>query len=263
MLGRALTFAARKITINGVEYPLSWSSVTNWSVRVPLTGPTNQFTVRGYDANGNLLANSTDTITVYFNGLVARSEDSLVINEIMFRPTVTNAQYLEIFNRSTNTTFGLGGYRLKGVDFDFPAASIINPLSYLVVVKDTAAFQSAHGTSPQIAGEYKGDLDKDGETLQLVRIALTTNLADTVISKVKYEIVAPWATRPGATNSGVSLQLIDAAQDVARVSNWDDGFGWKFFSLTGVPTGQRLSLWLDVTNEPVHIDDVRFVQGSR
>ena len=255
-------FAARKITINGVEYPLSWSSVTNWSVRVPLTGPTNQFTVRGYDANGNLLANSTDTITVYFNGLVARSEDSLVINEIMFRPTVTNAQYLEIFNRSTNTTFGLGGYRLKGVDFDFPAASIINPLSYLVVVKDTAAFQSAHGTSPQIAGEYKGDLDKDGETLQLVRIALTTNLADTVISKVKYEIVAPWATRPGATNSGVSLQLIDAAQDVARVSNWDDGFGWKFFSLTGVPTGQRLSLWLDVTNEPVHIDDVRFVHGS-
>lgn len=257
-------FAARTITINGVEYPLSWSSVTNWTARVPLTGSTNLFTVRAYDANGNLLTDGTKTISVYFNGPVSRAEDSLVINEIMFQPSVTNGAYVEIFNRSTNTTFGLGGYRLKGVDFDFSPAQIINPLSYLVVVKDAAVFQSAYGTAAEIAGEYSGDLDKDGETLSLVRIAPTTNQADTVISKVKYEIVPPWPVLPAVTNGGVALQLIDASQDVGRASNWDDGGGWSYFSATGRPSGTsspRFYLWLNGIND-VYIDDIKLVLGS-
>jgi hypothetical protein len=255
-------FGARIITINGIAYPLSWSSITNWSARVPLTGQTNQFIVRGYDSKSNLLANSVKVITVYFAGNVAKPENSLVISEIMYQPKVTNAHFVEIYNRSTNTTFGLGGYKLNGVDFNFPAAQIISPLSRLVVVKDIQAFRSAYGTNAEIAGEYNGDLDKDGETLTLAKAAPTTNLADTVISKVKYEIVTPWPSGPAATNSGVSLQLIDPAQDVARVSNWGESSGWKFFShTTNQISGARLSFWLNIAGT-LYIDDIRFVHGS-
>lgn len=254
-------FGARIITINNVAYPLTWTSVSNWTARVPLTAAANLFTVRGYDSKSNLLANSTKFITVYYAGAVAKPENSLVINEIMYRPMVTNAHYVEIYNRSTNTAFGLNGFRLNGLDFNFPSAQIINPLSYLVVVKDTAAFRSAYGYAAEIAGEYRGELDKDGETLTLVKAAANTNLADTVISKVKYEAVAPWPAEPAQTNSGVSLQLVDASQDHARVSNWDAAGGWKFFSYTAQPDGARLALWLDVAGE-IFIDDIRLVHGT-
>src|SRR6185436_19430872 len=108
---------ARTLTVNGVQYPLSWSSITNWSVRLPLTSQTNRFTVQARDVNGNLVSNFNKTITIYFNGLISRPEDSLVINEIMFRPAVTNASYIEIFNRSTTTTFDLWNYRVNGLSF--------------------------------------------------------------------------------------------------------------------------------------------------
>ena len=259
----AAPFGARIITINGIVYPLLWSSVTNWSVRLPLSGSTNLFTVRGYDASSNLLANSTRTITVYFNGTVSKPEESLVINEIMYQPKITNAHYVEIYNRSTNTTFGLGGYRLNGADYNFPASSFISPLSYLTVVKDMAAFQSAYGTTAvaTVIGEYSGGLDKDGEALSLVKVAASTNLPDTIISRVKYEARTPWSDMAGRTNSGVSLQLVDGSQDHARVSNWEGAADWRFFSYTATPAGNQLALWLDVIGE-VFIDDIRMVGGA-
>ena len=261
-LSGAAPFGARLITINGIAYPLLWSSVTNWSVRLPLSGATNLFTVRGYDAKSNLLANSTRTITVYFNGVVSKPEESLVINEIMYQPKVTNAHYVEIYNRSTNTTFGLGGYRLSGLDYNFPAASFINPLSYLTVVKDPAAFQSAYGTAAvaTVVGVYPGGLDQDGETLTLVRVAASTNLPDTVISKVKYEAAAPWSAAAGETNGGAALQLLDGTQDHARVSNWESAGDWRFFSFTGKPNGNRVGLWLSAAGE-IFLDDLQLVHG--
>lgn len=263
MLSGTAPFAARSITFNGVEYPLNWSSVSNWTVRFPLTAQANAITVRAYDAAGNLLSNYTRTLTVFYNGPVARAEDSLVINEIMFQPAVSNAHYVEIYNRSTNTTFDLWNYRINGLGFNFEPGDVIAPQSYLMVVKDALAFRAAHGTNAVIAGEFPGGLDRDGESLSLIRRALTTNESDTVIDRVKYEIAPPWPSAPGRTNGGVALQLIDAAQDNGRVSNWDDGTGWRFASFFNVPNSSTptLYLYLDAAGE-VLIDDVRVVHGT-
>src|SRR5205814_1248035 len=111
-----------------------------------------------------------------------------------------------------------------------------------------AAFQAAYGTSIPIAGEYNGKLDLDGETLKLVRNGLTTNDLDVVIDKVRYEARAPWPLKAAVTNSGVSLQLIDSSQDNARVSNWDDGSSWRFYSFSAKPTSSgssKLFLYLN------------------
>src|SRR6185436_1640124 len=128
---------------------------------------------------------------------------SLVINEIMFRPAVTNASYIEIFNRSTTTTFDLWNYRVNGLSFHFNPGDVIAPQAYMVLVEDPIAFQAAYGTNTLIAGVFDGKLDGNGETLSLVKEALTTNETDVVIDKVKYEVVPPWPAAPGATNSGV------------------------------------------------------------
>ena len=81
-------------------------------------------TVQGYDSSGNAISNATRTFTVYYNGPVSHAEDSLLISEIMYNPAVTNASYVEIFNRSTNTTFDLWNYRLDGVDYNFKAGTL-------------------------------------------------------------------------------------------------------------------------------------------
>src|SRR5205085_12675548 len=103
---------------------------------------TNQLVVQGYDAQGNALSNGTRNITIYFNGPIARPEDSLVISEIMYRPAVKNGGYVEIYNRSTNTTFALANYRLQGIDFSLTPATFLSPLSSLVVVEDPVVFQT-------------------------------------------------------------------------------------------------------------------------
>ena len=57
------------------------------------------------------------------------------------------------------------------------------------------------------------------------------------------------------------MQLIDAAQDNGRVSNWDDASGWKFFSYTGRPSSTRLYFFLSGSGT-VYIDDVMLVAGT-
>ena len=253
--------SARTITINGEQHILSWTSVTNWSVTLALSGQTNQYWIQAYDAQGNLLANGTRTITIHYPEPLSRPEESLVISEIMYRPAVSNASYVEIFNRSANTVFSLLNHRLEGVDFDFPPDAIIEPLSFRVVVKNVAAFQAAYGSNASIAGVFQGDLDRNDGTLALIRRAPTSQEPDVVIDQVKYEARAPW---PVAAANGVALQLIDPAEDNARVSNWDDGSNWRFYSFTGRPpsTGSpRLFLWLDGAGE-VYLDDLRLVLGS-
>lgn len=254
---------AHVITINDIEYPLSWSSISNWCVQLPLNSATNQFVVRGYDAHGNLISTATDAITVYFSGPVSRPEDSLVISEIMFQPARSNAHYVEIFNRSTNTTFSLYNYRINGLDFTFGPGDFIAPRSYIVVPSDRAAFVAAYGSGLPLAGEdFKGGLDRNGETLSLIQEALSTNQTDVLVDKVKYEVRPPWPALPAQTNRGVALQLIDPSQDNARVSNWDDGTGWRYYTFTGIPnnTTAKLYVYLDAPGE-VYLDDITIVNG--
>ncbi|MEY2407948.1 MAG: large repetitive protein, partial [Verrucomicrobiota bacterium] len=146
----------------------------------------------------------------------------------------------------------------------FNPGDIIGPQSYMVAVRDAVAFQAVYGTNALIAGEFDGSFDRNGESISLIKEAVTTNEVDVVVDRVKYEIVPPWSSAPGRTNSGVALQLIDAAQDNARVSNWDDGSGWRFVSFTGQPstTSPILYLYLDAFTNEVFLDDIRIVMGN-
>lgn len=255
--------SARTITINGIPYAFSWSSISNWTLQLPLTGQTNLFNLEAKDASGDTIAGGTNSITVYYNGPVGIPEENIVINEIMYRPGVSNASYVEIYNRSTNTTFGLLNYRLRGVDFDFAPGALLAPQSYLTLAKDYDAFLAAYGSGPalNVIGEFDGNLDPQGETLTLVRLPFTTNETEVVIDKVKYSAFAPWPIRPGLSNSAASLQLVDASRDNARVSDWEEGSSWRFVSHTATAGGNRLYFWLDGIGN-VLIDDIRLVAGS-
>ncbi|MEI7730395.1 MAG: lamin tail domain-containing protein [Verrucomicrobiota bacterium] len=212
----------RGIYINGTDYPVTWATnYTNWSLNVVLNRGTNLVKIQGYDQWGNPLTNALVSLVLNVTNNIDPEAGFLVINEIMFNPSVSNASYVELFNRSTNTSFDLSNHRLKGVGYDFPAGTLLGPRSFLVLAMDTNAFQQAYGTNITPFAQFPGTLQSDGETLTLVKLGVTTNL-DVIIDKVKYDTIAPWPSMAATPGSGQALQLIDAAQDTARVSNWSD-----------------------------------------
>jgi hypothetical protein len=124
---------------------------------------------------------------------------------------------------------------------------------------DRLAFARAYGLSIPAVTEIPGRLDLDGETLSLIKPA-ASNEAELAVDRVRFEPSMPWPE--GANGRGPSLQLIDASVDNARVSNWSDGSGWRFFSFTASISESRLSLFFDSGGGDIYLDDLSLVAGS-
>jgi hypothetical protein len=250
---------AKDIVVNGIAYPITWTSVTAWSLRVPLQSGTNVLVIAAVDRNGAIIGSRT--VTANYIGADVSPLGLVVLNEIMYDPIIPGTSFLEIFNRSTNVTFDLSDWRIDGVGFIFPRGTVISNRQFLVVARNQFAFANTYGVTNVVAGEFTGNLDNAGETVSLVKPG-TTAAQDLVVDRVRYERGMPWPA--GAAGQGFSLQLIDAAQDDSRVSNWSgDANGWRFASLSGViqTNTTNVVIWLGSAGD-VYIDDVALVAGS-
>jgi hypothetical protein len=208
---------ARIITVNSNAYPVTWTTVTNWQVQVPMTQVgVNPLVVQGCDQFGVPVPGMQDSINVTFTGSLVSPVGWVVINEINHNPDAANAEYIEIYNRSTNQTFDLSNVEVNGAGFTFPGGAVIAPQEYIVVVKSIASFVAAYGNMT-IAGEYSGTLDNGGETIALIKRGATP-AEDVLIDSVRYDDELPW---PASANGlGHSLQLRDPAFDNRRPCNW-------------------------------------------
>ncbi len=202
------------ITIGGIAYPVEWTSVTNWSITVPLTAGLNNLAVDGVDRFGNPVSGAGETLSVTYTGSDPDPEGSVVISEIHPSPEDRNLQFLELHNTSATHMFDLSGWRINGVGYTFPDGSVILPGEYMVLVENPYRFASRHN-EVVIFDTYGGSLDPQGETLTLYRPGALPG-EEIVVDRVRYEAATPWAASAG----GSSLQLIDAARDNARVANW-------------------------------------------
>ena len=273
----------RTIEVNGIDSILTWTTATAWSLRVALPPGTNALVLQGYDPHGTPVAGAIDTIKVNVTAPTAQPQDFIVMNEIMYDPAIPNAEYVELFNTSTNFSFDLSGWRFDGIDYSFPEGTIMQPRAFLLLAKDRSAFATAYGTGVVPFGVFAGNLQANGETLTLVKPGLTA-ATDLVIDKVRYQGTAPWSTN--ASGTGSSLQLIDARQDNSRPGNWFALFrtnvyspaivtpahtndGWQFVSVSGgVGPGiggqqMRLIMYLDEAGDASAIvDDISVVAGT-
>jgi len=128
-------------------------------------------------------------------------QQNLVISEIMYHPDGDDAvEFIELFNTGT-VALDLTNVRFtKGIDFDFADGASIAPGAYLLVVKNTAAFEAAYGDSLPVAeGQYDDDsLNNGGEELKLALGTLS-------IHEFEYDDDLPWNT--SADGGGYSLVL--------------------------------------------------------
>ncbi len=274
----------KTITVNGVAWPVTWTSLTAWTLRLPASMATNTLQIAGLDLRGNLVPNTSFNATAVVNAPLDSPAGQVVINEIMYEAAAPGAEYIELYNRSTTTTFDLSGWRLNGLDYTFPPGSYFAPRTYLVLAKNRSLYASIYGGSTPLFDEFDGEFQLDGETITLIQPG-TTPAQDLIIDRVRYEGDLPWAASATA-GTGSSYQLIDLGQDNSRAGNWTARYvpavyegeviipartntGWRFVSFTGsigngIGSGQqRLLIYLAETNgASAIIDDVSLVDGT-
>lgn len=258
---------AYTLKVNGQAYPVTWSSLSAWTMQVPVSEVTNTLVLTAYDVHGAPLPQFSRTVNVTYTGPLPDPAGTVVINEIMYHPAAPEASYVELLNTSSTFTFELSGWRLDGLAFTFPSGSYILPRQHVVLAKDLLAYRAAYGSNaPLPLATYTGVLRNDGETLTLLRPDPATG-QEVVVDRVRYESTPPW---PAAANgTGSALQLIDPAQDHTRPANWFSdyraaytNYDWRMLSVTA-PMGSvsRLLIYLTEPGE-VYLDDLYLVVGT-
>ena len=204
------------IWINGAAWPVTWTTLTNWMVALPLRPGTTSLTVTGVDRLGNPIPGDAATVSAVYNGSAASPAGQVVINEIMYAPAWPNAAYVELLNISSNLTFDLSGWQLPALAYTFPYGSELAPGNYLVLANDGFAYAAAYDVTNTVFDLFSGALEP-GQLLTLIQPGLSGG-SNTVITAVQFDSALPWPTN--ANGTGISLQLIDPRQDNWRVGNW-------------------------------------------
>ncbi len=163
----------------------------------------------------------------------------VVINEIMYHPSVTNdsghmsAEYVEILNISDaavplyNEAYPAFTWSLTGgIRFDFPANLTLLPGQFLLVVgtNDVAGFRQSYGLAESliILGPFSNNLDNAGDTVRL-RAPNSPEPPDNVaaryvVDEVSYNDQLPWPL--AADGLGGSLERNVATAYGNSGDNW-------------------------------------------
>ena len=203
--------AVDTVWINGAPWPVTWTSLTAWRAAVPLRAGTNQLSVSGVDVHGQPVPGANGGASAVYNQPAPSPVGQVVINEIMYHPLVTNAEYVELYNNSTNYAFDLSGWQMQGLGYTFPAGSEIAPNGFLILAADPVAFADAYGATIPVFDAFAG-------TLQAAQTLALLDAASNAVARVLFENLPPWPSGPDG--GGAALELIDSRQDNWREGNW-------------------------------------------
>ncbi|MHC4536592.1 MAG: lamin tail domain-containing protein, partial [Planctomycetota bacterium] len=154
---------------------------------------------------------------------VGRMVENLRISEIMYNPNDPNTEYIELKNIGVKTiNLNLVKFT-NGIDFTFPNIELTGN-EYVVVVRDSQAFETRYGTALNIAGQYSGRLNNAGE-----RIKLEDAIGQTILD---FDFKDGW--RSITDGDGFSLTVIDPAD--TELSGWNEKDSWRASAyLSGSP----------------------------
>ncbi len=177
-----------------------------------------------------------------------RQSSDIVIHEIMYHPISEQEddEYLELHNRGSSAA-DLGGWRFtSGIDYEFPAGTILPAGGYLVVAKNAGHLRQnyAHLNAANCVGDFAGKLSNSGERLALARpeqnVDANSGLTErgfVEVTEVTYGTGGRWGR--WSDGGGSSLELIDARSNARLAANWADSdetrkAGWTSVEATGV-----------------------------
>ncbi len=129
-----------------------------------------------HDTTGRLVHTNS------YVGSPSLAQRHLRVSEIMYNPAPLAGspsgpqefEYLELKNTSPSDTLDLNGVRfVDGVEFAFSGSAVtsLTPGSRVLVVRNQAAFAAKYGAVGNIAGQFTGSLDSNGERVRLLDAA--------------------------------------------------------------------------------------------
>ena len=164
------------IEVNDIPYAVNWSSLTDWSLTVPLGAGANALSIQAVDRLGNRLTNRTDTITV--TNSVPSALLPVVINEWLADNSGPGGfadpadglfqDWFELLNPNPNAV-NLGGFYLTDnlanpTKFLIPSNTVITAHGFLLVWADENVAQNSP-TNAHLHANFK--LSSEGESLGL------------------------------------------------------------------------------------------------
>ncbi len=185
-------FLVNTVLFNGISWPLTWTTATNWMVSVPMQPGINTFSVVGVDRKGQPISGTSNTVAAVDSAPASSPVGQVVFNEIMYNPPAPNAQYVELYNATINTSFDLSGWQVQGLAYTFPAGSYLLPGQFLVLAANRAAFAGAYGATNLVFDTFSGSLSTAGQTLALIQPG-TNGSQPVVVSEVQYQNQRPVA----------------------------------------------------------------------
>jgi len=174
----------------------------------------------------------------------------MVINELMYDPISGNDddQYIELYNRGSNTLSLAGWQFASGVSFIFPNTATLAPGGYLVIARNATNLMAKYPNlnSANTLGNFGGKLSHHGERVALAMPqSLTVNGASgpatnqifVVEDEVTYDVGGRWGQ--WAHGGGSSLELRDPHSNHRLAYNWGDSdetmkSAWTNLEFTGI-----------------------------
>lgn len=219
--------SVKNIEVNGLDWPITWTTVTNWALTVPLPRATNLLELVALDQNDVPLANGTNNITVLYNGAL-RAKPSIVINEWMADNTATVADlssglarfddWFELYNAG-EFPVDLSGYYLTDttankLQFKIPTGHSIAPGGFLLAWADNEPEQNTAGSASlhvnfalSAKGESIGLYTPEGEEVDLVNFGpMLPDIAGGRCPDGSTNIIALQSATPGSANNCVVTQ---------------------------------------------------------
>jgi hypothetical protein len=173
--------------------------------------------------------------------------NDIVINEIMYHHGMRDErfEYIELYNRGTNTVSLAGWAFTDGIDYTFDAGTEMSPDSYLVVAMDPDFLAGVYDNliiGSNLVGPYTGGLDDHSERIRLSHpykdvdpLSGDVDVLMITADEVTYYDGGRWPS--WADGQGASMELRDPrsnndAPDAWTDSDESDKTTWEHFSFT-------------------------------
>lgn len=144
----------------------------------------------------------------------ARADSTVVFNEIMYHPNVTNEaqfEWVELHNLMA-VDMDLSGWSLQGgVQFTFAEGTVLGGGKYLVVASSPATLIAASGAT-NVLGPFTGRLSNSGDTLEL------RNNSARLMDSLSFGVDGDWPVGPDG--AGPSLAKLNRTSITARPASW-------------------------------------------
>jgi len=136
--------------------------------------------------------------------------------ELLIDPSFNNDdfEFIELRNIGDEIIDLTGVKFTNGIELDFSGSDVteLDPNEFVVIVRDSAAFQTRYGTGVNVAGQYTGSLNNGGE-----RVMFSDRFGQVIVD-FSYNDSGPWPGR--ADGNGSSLEVVSTAGDYSDEANW-------------------------------------------